>query len=108
VISHEVSFDKRYIRTPNPKTYRVAYDGRAEDTFIVIETIHCSVHGGHNLSVLHAETVSGVETRTITYSFKNDLQEGKPSLSKALHTFTVGSIQLADQYKTPYGTVIAP
>jgi hypothetical protein len=107
-LSHEIVLDKNYVRTQDPKSYKLIFDATAESRFLVVETIHCSVHEGHNLSVLHAEIIAGTESRKVIYVIKNDIQQGKATLSRPVHSYKEGALQLSSEYKTPYGTVINP
>lgn len=107
-LAHELFADKTVIRTPNPKNYSLRYDGEAKAKWLVVETIKCSMHGGHNRSVLSSRIVSGVETMQMTWKYVNDNQVGKAAVTNIKRAFALGASELESEYSTPYGTKITP
>jgi len=99
-LSHFIETDKR----PSGGTvnYTVAYPTEAKVRWLVVETISCSMHGGHAQSVLHAALVSGLETQTVTYRFVNNQQAGNPVVSDVKRTYKIEADELSDQYRIPY------
>lgn len=107
-LAHELFSDKTILRTPNPKNYSVRYDGETKATWLVVETIKCSMHGGHYRSVLSARIVAGTETMQMTWKYVNDAQVGKAAVTNIKRAYTQGAFQLEAEYRTPYGTKISP
>lgn len=107
-LSHEIFADKTVLHTPNPKNYSLRYDGTTKAKWLAVETIKCSVHGGHNRSVLSSRIVTGNETMQITFKFVNDTQVGNGAVSNIKRDFAMDAYQLTSEYSTPYGTKIAP
>lgn len=107
-LAHELFSDKTILRTPNPKNYSVRFDGEAKANWLVVETIKCSMHGGHYRSVLSARIVSGTETMQMTWKYVNDVQIGKAVVTNIKRTYAQGAFQMEEAYRTPYGTKIMP
>jgi hypothetical protein len=105
-LSAGIEIDKNVLHTPRPNDYKLAYAATSENRWLVVETVNCSIHEGHYSSVLHASIVTGTEKSTITYTFVNDKQVGGPAISNTTRTYSLGTTELAGEFKTPYGTVI--
>lgn len=98
--SHLIDTDKE--PSGGPVDYTVAFPTKAQARWLVVETIACSMHGGHAQSVLHAALMSGVETQTVTYHFVKDRQVGKPIVTNLKRAYKIDSYELSDQYRVPY------
>jgi len=107
-LAHELFADKTVLHTPNPKNYSLRFNGEAKAKWLVVETIKCSVHGGHNRSVLSSRIISGTETMQMTWKYVNDNQVGKAVVTNIKRVFSIGAPALEAEYSTPYGTKIAP
>ena len=99
-LSHLIDTDKQ--PSGGPVNYTVVYPTKAKVRWLVVETIACSMVGGHAQSVLHAALVSGVETQTVTYRFVNDQQVGNPVVSDVKRSYKIEAEMLSDQYHIPY------
>jgi hypothetical protein len=100
-LSHVIVADKQSA-TSNPKNYTIPYTTEARVRWLVVETISCSVHGGHNQSVLHAALITGNETQIVTYQIVNDKENGAPLVSDARRTYKIEADVLSDEYRIPY------
>lgn len=105
-LSHETVLDKEVTNSPTPGNYQLKIKAKTVNKWLVIETIKCSMHGGHNKSVLHARIVSGTEKMDINYVYVGDVQQGDETVTNVLRTFSLGTPTLTTQYATPYGTKI--
>jgi hypothetical protein len=99
-LSHNIDTDK----TPSGGTvnYTVAFATDATVRWLVVETIACSMHGGHAQSLLHAALLSGTETETVTYRFVNNRETGSPVVSDVKRAYKMEASELTDQYRVPY------
>ncbi len=100
-LSHLIETDKNPA-TNNDKDYTVPYFAKASVHWLVVETISCSMHGGHNQSVLHAAMLTGTETQTVTYHIVNGKENGSPVVSDLRRAYTIDADELSDQYRAPY------
>jgi hypothetical protein len=100
-LSHTIETDKEPLGPPG-KTYAVEYLTAATTQWLVVESIFCSLHGGHAQSVLHAVFLTGTETAKVTYHFVNDKDVGKPQVSDVKRQYKIDADALAEQYRTPY------
>jgi hypothetical protein len=100
-LSHIIETDKR-AAVGSTKNYTVPYFATASVHWLVVETISCSMHGGHNHSVLHAALLSGAETQLVTYKFVNDQDLGGPAVSDLQRVYKIEADELSDQYRIPY------
>lgn len=99
-LGHLIDTDKQ--PSGGPADYTVAFPTKAKVRWLVVETIACSMHGGHAQSVLHSALMSGVETQIVTYHFVNDKQVGSPVVSNLTRTYKIDADELSDQYRAPY------
>jgi hypothetical protein len=86
----------------NAKNYKVPYITKASVHWLVVETISCSTHRGHNQSVLRATLLTGDETQVVTYPFKNKKQVGSPVVSDLRRSYKFDTNELSDHYRSPY------
>lgn len=100
-LSHSIEADKRQA-IGNAKDYVVPYDAKADVRWLALETISCSVHGGHDQAVLHASLLGGTETQIITYHFVNDRESGSPAVTDVRRVYKIEADLLAGQYRVPY------
>ena len=105
-LAHETVLDKQVINGPVEGTYKLKIKATTTNKWLVIENIKCSVHGGHNKTVLHARMVSGTEKLDVNYSYVGDTQQGEETVTNVQRTFALGAPTLTTQYSTPYGTKI--
>jgi hypothetical protein len=100
-LSHTIESDKNPT-VNNPKDYTVSFFTKASVQWLVVETISCSMHGGHNQSVLHAALLTGTETQTVTYHYVNDKETGSPVVRDLHRAYTIDADELTDRYRAPY------
>ncbi len=100
-LSHVVSVDKNPPEHPG-RSYAIEFTTEATVHWLVVETISCSVHGGHNQSLLRAVVLTGTETERVTYHYVNDKETGKPEVSDVKHAYKIDGNALTDQYNVPY------
>jgi hypothetical protein len=100
-LSHVVDVDKHPPEHPG-RTYAVEFATEATMHWLVAETISCSVHGGHNQSLLRAVLLTGTETERVTYHYVNDRETGKPEVNDVKRVYKIDGDALTDQYNVPY------
>jgi hypothetical protein len=100
-LSHAIETDKSPI-VGNDKDYTLPYSAKATAHWLVVENISCSMHGGHNQSVLHAVLLTGTETQTVTYHYVNGKESGSPVVSGLHRAYTIDADELSEQYRLPY------
>jgi hypothetical protein len=100
-LSHAIETEKSPT-AGNDKDYTVPYFAKASVHWLVVENISCSMHGGHNQSVLHAALLTGAETQRVTYHFVNGKEIGSPVVSDLRRAYTIDADELSDQYRIPY------
>jgi hypothetical protein len=86
----------------NDKDYTLPYSAKATAHWLVVENISCSMHGGHNQSVLHAALLTGTETQTVTYHYVGGKESGSPVVSDLHRAYTIDADELSEQYRLPY------
>lgn len=105
-LSHETVLDKQVINGPVEGTYKLKVKATTTNKWLVVENIKCSVHGGHNKTVLHARMVSGTEKLDVNYAYVGDTQQGEETVTNVQRTFALGAPTMMSLYSTPYGTKI--
>ena len=100
-LSHLVETDKNPTKNSD-RDYTVAYFATANVHWLVVETISCSMLGGHNQSLLHAALLTGTEIQTVTYHYVNDKEVGSPLVSELRRAYTIDADAMTDQYRAPY------
>lgn len=106
-LSHAIEVGKDVIHTNNPNNYQLVFDSSAKTAWLAVETITCSLHGGHSRSVLKSIIVKGIETMKLTYTYVNDKQVGKAKISDIKREFSMYEPQLEKFQSAPYDSPLS-
>lgn len=93
-------------------SYAIPYETVARMRWLVVETLSCSSHEGHDQSVLNAVVLSGSETALVTYRYVHGWKQkgfftgGReirpPAPRDVKRSYKIDGPALADQFRAPY------